>query len=60
MLAMLQKKLHRVAVGNVDVEIKIAWFKFWNGNTFDKDALHFPKFSLSDSALDDWLSKSTS
>ena len=34
-------------------------FKLWNGNRFDKDALHFPKSPHSDSALDDWLSRST-
>jgi hypothetical protein len=56
---MLEEKLHRVAVSTVDAEFKIGWLKFWNGNRFDKDALHFPKSPLSDSALDDWLSRST-
>ena len=56
---MLQEKLHRVAVSNVDAEFKIRWLKLWNGNRFDKDALHFPKSPLSDFALDDWLSRST-
>ena len=56
---MLQEKLHRVAVSNVDAEVKVGWLKLWNGNRFDKDALHFPKSPLSDSALDDWVSKST-
>jgi hypothetical protein len=55
---MLQEKLHRVAVSNVDAEVKVGWLKLWNGNRFDKDTLHFPKSPLSDSALDDWLSKS--
>jgi hypothetical protein len=56
---MLEQKLHRVAVSTVDAEFKIGWLKLWNGNRFDKDALHFPKSPLSDSALDDWLSRST-
>ena len=56
---MLQEKLHRVAVSNVDAEVKVGWLKFWNGNRFDKDALQFPKSPFSDSALDDWLSKAT-
>jgi hypothetical protein len=56
---MLQEKLHRVAVSNVDAEVKVGWLKLWNGNRFDKDALQFPKSPLSDSALDDWVSKST-
>jgi hypothetical protein len=56
---MLQEKLHRVVVSNVDPDVKVGWLKLWNGNRFDKDALHFPKSPLSDSALDDWLSKST-
>jgi hypothetical protein len=43
----------------VDAEVKVGWLKLWNDNRFDKDALHFPKSPLSDSALDDWLSKST-
>ena len=55
----LQLKLHRVAVNNVDVEVKVRWLKLWNGNKFDKDVPHFPKSPLSDSPLDDWLSKST-
>ena len=53
---MIQKKLHRVAVSNVDAKVKVRWFKFWNGNRFDKDVLHFPKSLLFDSALDDWSS----
>jgi hypothetical protein len=56
---MLQEKLYRVAVSNVDPDVKVGWLKLWNDNRFDKDALHFPKSPLSDSALDDWLSKST-
>jgi hypothetical protein len=56
---MLQEKLHRVAVSSVDAAVKIRWLKLWNGNRFDKDALHFSKSPLSDSALDDWLSRST-
>ena len=56
---MLQEKLHRIAVSNVDAEVKVGWLKLWNDNRFDKDALHFSKLPLSDSALDDWLSKST-
>ena len=56
---MLQEKLHRVAVSIVDPDVKVGWLKLWNGNRFDKDALHFPKSPLSDSALDDWLAKST-
>ena len=56
---MVQEKLHRVVVSNVDAEVKVGWLKLWNGNRFDKDALHFPKSPLSDSALDDWVSKST-
>ena len=54
---MLQEKLHRIDISNVDIEVKVRWLKLWNGNRFDKDALHFPKSLLSDSALDDWLSK---
>ena len=56
---MLQNKPHRVAASNIDVEVKVGWLKLWNGNRFNKDALHFPKSPLSDFALDDWLSKST-
>ena len=56
---MLQEIFYRVAVSNVDAEIKLGWLKLWNGNKFDKDGLHFLKSSLSDFALDDWLSKST-
>ena len=56
---MLQEKLHRVVVSNVDPDVKVGWLKLWNGNRFDKDALHFRKSPLSDSALDDWLAKST-
>jgi hypothetical protein len=56
---MLQEKLHRVVVSNVDPDVKVGWLKLRNGNRFDKDALHFPKSLLSDSALDDWLSRST-
>ena len=52
---MLQEKLHNVAVSNMDVEVKVRWLELWNGNRFDKDALHFSKSSLSDSALDNWL-----
>ena len=55
----LQEKLHRVAVSNVDAEVKVGWLKLWNGNRFDKDALYFLKSPFSDSTLDDWLSKST-
>ena len=40
---MLQKKLHRVAISNVDAKIKVGWLKLWNGIRFDIDALHFPK-----------------
>jgi hypothetical protein len=40
---MLQEKLHRIAVSNVDAEVKVGWLKLWNGNKFDKDALYFPK-----------------
>ena len=43
----------------MDAGVKVGWLKLWNGNWFDKDALHFSKSPLSDSALDDWLSKST-
>ena len=53
----LQEKLHCVDVSNVDAKDKAEWLKLWNGNRFDKDALHFPKLSFSDFALDDWLSK---
>ena len=56
---MLREKLHRVAVSNVDTEVKVGWLKLWNDNRFDKDALYFSKSPFSDSALDDWLSKST-
>ena len=56
---MLLEKLHCVAVSNVDTEVKVGWLKLWNDNRFDKDALYFPKSPVSDSALDDWLSKST-
>jgi hypothetical protein len=56
---MLQEKLHRVAIINLDAEVKVGWLKLWNGNRFDKDALYFPKSPLSDSARNDWLSKST-
>jgi hypothetical protein len=56
---MLQEKLHHVAVSNVNAKVKVGWLKLWNGNRFDKDALHFPKSPLSDSALNDWVSKST-
>jgi hypothetical protein len=45
---MLQKKLHRVAVSNVDPDVKVGWLKLWNGNRFDKNALDFPKSPLSD------------
>jgi len=50
---MLLEKFHRVAFSNVDVEGKVGWLKLWIGNRFDKDALHFPKLSLFNSALDD-------
>ena len=56
---MLQDKFYDVIVSNVDVEIKIRWLKLWNNNRFDKVVLHFSKSPLSDSALNDWLSKST-
>ena len=56
---MLQENFHHIVVSNVDAEVKVGWLKLWNGNRFDKDALHFPKSPLSDSALDDWVSKST-
>ena len=49
---MLQVKLHRVVVSNVDVEVLVGWLKFWNGIRFDRDAIHVPKSSLSDFTLD--------
>jgi hypothetical protein len=45
--AMLQEKLHHIVVSNMDAEVKVGWLKLWNGNRFDKDALHFPKSPLS-------------
>ena len=56
---MLQEKLYRVAVSIVDAEVKVGWLKLWNENMLDKDVLHISKSPLSDSELDDWLSKST-
>ena len=50
---MLQEKLHRVLVSNMDAEVKVGWLKLWIGNMFDKNALHVPKSPHSDSALDD-------
>ena len=29
---MLQEKLHRVAVSNVDAQVKVGWLKLCNGN----------------------------
>ena len=55
---MLQEKLHCINVSNMDAEVKVGWLKLWNDNRFDKDALYFPKSPLSDSALNNWLSKS--
>ena len=52
---MLQEKLHRVVVSNVNAKIIVGLLKLWNGNRFDKNALHFPKSPLSNFALDDWL-----
>jgi hypothetical protein len=55
---MLQEKLHRVVVNNVDAKVKVRWLKLWKENKFDKDDLYFLKTSLSDSTFDDWSSKS--
>jgi hypothetical protein len=43
----------------VDAKVKVRWLKLWNDNKFDKYALRFLKSPLSDSTLDEWLSKST-
>ena len=47
---MLQQKLHRVVVNNVDAKVQVGWLKLRNGNRFDKDVLNS---SLSDFALED-------
>ena len=50
---MLQEKLLRIVVSNVDAEIKVGWLKPCNGNRFEKNALHFSISPLSDFALGD-------
>jgi hypothetical protein len=54
----LQEKLHRVDVSNIDAKVKVGWLEVWNDNRFDKNALYFPKSSLFDFVFDNWLSKS--